>query len=161
MKLLIRYAWFLNFSALGLTLAVTVLSFKMDVNTELRLEHEYNQVVVLLSTCFARGWMEADLMNVGGAFSGEFHPQNLLGGINEVIRTPDGGFYYAARVPLWEPIALLSIWPICFLFVAFLRRRRGKAGSCRKCGYSLTGNTSGVCPECGTRVSSASDVPAR
>jgi uncharacterized paraquat-inducible protein A len=27
------------------------------------------------------------------------------------------------------------------------RRRRGL---CVKCGYDLTGNTSGVCPECGT-----------
>jgi predicted amidophosphoribosyltransferase len=23
---------------------------------------------------------------------------------------------------------------------------------CRKCGYSLIGNTSGICPECGTQV---------
>jgi hypothetical protein len=28
-------------------------------------------------------------------------------------------------------------------------------GVCRTCGYSLTGNLSGVCPECGTRVRSA------
>ncbi len=25
-------------------------------------------------------------------------------------------------------------------------------GSCQKCGYDLTGNVSGVCPECGTGV---------
>jgi hypothetical protein len=25
-------------------------------------------------------------------------------------------------------------------------------GLCRKCGYSLTGNISGVCPECGEKV---------
>jgi hypothetical protein len=25
-------------------------------------------------------------------------------------------------------------------------------GHCRKCGYNLTGNVSGVCPECGERV---------
>ena len=27
-----------------------------------------------------------------------------------------------------------------------------KHGRCPACGYSLTGNVSGVCPECGTRV---------
>jgi hypothetical protein len=27
---------------------------------------------------------------------------------------------------------------------------------CRKCGYNLTGNVSGVCPECGTRIGNAS-----
>lgn len=26
------------------------------------------------------------------------------------------------------------------------------AGACQKCGYSLTGNTSGICPECGTPI---------
>lgn len=26
------------------------------------------------------------------------------------------------------------------------------AGACQKCGYNLTGNTSGVCPECGTHA---------
>lgn len=31
-------------------------------------------------------------------------------------------------------------------------RRRHLAGCCRKCGYDLTGNASGICPECGTAV---------
>jgi hypothetical protein len=32
---------------------------------------------------------------------------------------------------------------------------RGTPGYCSKCGYCLTGNTSGVCPECGTRIKRA------
>jgi hypothetical protein len=38
---------------------------------------------------------------------------------------------------------LLSRWyaPVRFL-----------PGHCQKCGYNLTGNVSGVCPECGERV---------
>lgn len=32
------------------------------------------------------------------------------------------------------------------------RRERAKRDVCRACGYSLTGNASGVCPECGTRT---------
>jgi hypothetical protein len=34
--------------------------------------------------------------------------------------------------------------------IHFTRQR--PIGLCRRCGYSLTGNLSGVCPECGTRV---------
>jgi hypothetical protein len=33
-----------------------------------------------------------------------------------------------------------------------LARRRAANGQCTSCGYSLTGNTSGTCPECGTPV---------
>ena len=32
------------------------------------------------------------------------------------------------------------------------RRDRMKRGKCLHCGYSLTGNVSGVCPECGRRA---------
>ena len=34
-----------------------------------------------------------------------------------------------------------------------LRRwRRRKRGLCLHCGYNLTGNTSGVCPECAQKI---------
>jgi hypothetical protein len=32
---------------------------------------------------------------------------------------------------------------------------RHPAGHCQRCGYNLTGNTSGICPECGTPVDKA------
>ena len=35
------------------------------------------------------------------------------------------------------------------------QHRRTKAGLCTRCGYNLTGNTSGICPECGTPVAKA------
>ena len=31
-----------------------------------------------------------------------------------------------------------------------VRRERRAKGQCARCGYDLTGNVSGVCPECGT-----------
>jgi predicted amidophosphoribosyltransferase len=34
----------------------------------------------------------------------------------------------------------------------FADRRRIPPGHCQKCGYDLTGNVSGICPECGTPV---------
>lgn len=48
-------------------------------------------------------------------------------------------------VPFWMPFVL-------FVTVAALahRRARGlKPGTCRKCGYDLTGNVTGKCSECG------------
>ena len=54
-----------------------------------------------------------------------------------------GGF--EATVPLWTLI-LLALLPACWLW---LLDRRRPPGHCPKCGYDLTGNTSGLCPECG------------
>lgn len=36
--------------------------------------------------------------------------------------------------------------------VALLRLRYYRPGHCPRCKYNLTGNLSGVCPECGTEV---------
>ena len=34
----------------------------------------------------------------------------------------------------------------------YVRRRWGREGRCIKCGYDLTGNVSGRCPECGEAI---------
>jgi hypothetical protein len=54
--------------------------------------------------------------------------------------------------PLWFPAILLSVPPSIWL--ARQRRKRKLRGCCAKCGYNLTGNVSGVCPECGTPITS-------
>ena len=60
------------------------------------------------------------------------------------------------EIPLWSPLILFSLYPA----VAFIRgpcrrhRRRRKKGLCLECGYDLTGNVSGICPECGKRIRS-------
>lgn len=48
-------------------------------------------------------------------------------------------------LPIWMGVAFLT------LIAALLawRDRPIPHGRCRRCGYDLTGNTSGVCPECG------------
>jgi hypothetical protein len=49
-------------------------------------------------------------------------------------------------VPLWAPFVGLLL----FAAVVFWRNRRRPApGHCHRCGYNLTGNVSGICPECG------------
>lgn len=58
-------------------------------------------------------------------------------------------------VPIWFPVAAF-ILP-CLLFW-YLDRRRPASGAC-ECGYDLTGNTSGCCPECGTPITATQPGP--
>ena len=53
-------------------------------------------------------------------------------------------------VQCWKLAAGFAVLPLTW-FVLRHHGRRGAAGVvCVKCAYNLTGNTSGVCPECGT-----------
>jgi hypothetical protein len=56
-------------------------------------------------------------------------------------------------LPLWIPFLIVAI-PTAFLW--WRDRRRIPPGHCQKCGYNLTGNMSGICPECGEKVDAAS-----
>jgi hypothetical protein len=46
------------------------------------------------------------------------------------------------------PVALFVLLEI----PALRRDRRWRRGLCARCGYDLTGNVSGVCPECGAEA---------
>jgi len=45
------------------------------------------------------------------------------------------------------------------LLRSIVREYEFATGSCRDCGYNLTGNVSGVCPECGEAISDMSGTP--
>ena len=51
-------------------------------------------------------------------------------------------------VPLW-PLLAAAGPPTVYLWY---RDRRKRPGHCKKCGYNLTGNVSGACPECGEGI---------
>jgi hypothetical protein len=51
-------------------------------------------------------------------------------------------------VPLWA-IGLAAAF---FGLASLVPRRRPESCQCPTCGYDLTGNVSGVCPECGRVV---------
>lgn len=81
-----------------------------------------------------------------------------------VVRNRDGrltwGFPYVdcaagqpiwlGWLPLWLPF-IVSLLPAVWL--CFGGQGRPSTGYCVRCGYDLTGNTSGVCPECGCATS--------
>jgi len=62
---------------------------------------------------------------------------------------PDDGWHWVI-VPAWFAVCLLAT-PLAFALRSSAFSRPPRAGFCR-CTYNLTGNTSGVCPECGMAV---------
>lgn len=57
--------------------------------------------------------------------------------------------------------ALLISLPIVIypLLPPVIRRQRRRRGLCVKCGFDLTGNESGVCPECGRSITNLTATP--
>jgi hypothetical protein len=60
------------------------------------------------------------------------------------------------RVPLGLAVSALLILPT-YLSVRFIfaHREPDRSPRCASCGYNLTGNASGVCPECGAACKAA------
>ena len=54
---------------------------------------------------------------------------------------------WLVAIPFWLILVCIGIPTACFWR---LDRRRHGPDSCQQCGYDLTGNVSGRCPECGT-----------
>ena len=59
---------------------------------------------------------------------------------------------WAVGVPVWFAVLVTLVLPLMGAFPALRRRRQARSQSCTTCGYNLTGNTSGVCPECGKTI---------
>ncbi|UCG16986.1 MAG: hypothetical protein JSV19_02915 [Phycisphaerales bacterium] len=75
----------------------------------------------------------------GSAFPCHWWPHRVFA----VLR--DGGRETTTWWPIW-PFFLAFAIPTAFLCH---RDRRPPKGHCQNCGYDLTGNVSGLCPECG------------
>ena len=58
---------------------------------------------------------------------------------------------WRVSAPYWFLFAICSLWPFftCMRVVTLRRQGRARTGRCKQCGYDLTGNVSGICPECG------------
>jgi hypothetical protein len=65
-----------------------------------------------------------------------------------------GPTHSGAGLPCWVIATMFATPPA----VMWWRSRRMPAGHCQKCGYNLTGNVSGRCPECGTAIRPQDDT---
>ena len=99
----------------------------------------------------------------GGPFKSPFYSRTGGKDYGDPYSVTDGWTftYYHTRnpetleidVPDWSLILLFASPAV--VWVISRRRRTRKTDCCVHCGYSLTGNTSGVCPECGTACRAA------
>ena len=74
------------------------------------------------------------------------HFSEVAGLPERYIAYPGGRFL---RVPLLYLFILFAVLPCIWTWRTVRAWRRHPPGHCQSCGYNLTGNTSGVCPECG------------
>lgn len=60
---------------------------------------------------------------------------------------------HAIWFPIWVPAVLLFLIPM-FIVIKINTRKliRQSRNQCTHCGYNLTGNISGICPECGSHA---------
>ncbi|HVP13633.1 MAG TPA: hypothetical protein VMV94_20835 [Phycisphaerae bacterium] len=72
---------------------------------------------------------------------------SFLGFVSKVPPKPDREV--VLRFPVWI-FVLLAIFAVSW--AAWRKHRRIPPGHCLKCSYNLTGNVSGICPECGVPV---------
>jgi hypothetical protein len=85
------------------------------------------------------GFGGVDVGNVDALFRGD-----LLGWKGVRVR--------ALMIPAWFILSLTVLPPAAWTLQWWRQRRRSRRNLCRRCGYELAGNVSGVCPECGTGV---------
>ena len=68
-------------------------------------------------------------------------------------RLPNGTLTVSMiRFPVWLLIIPLAISPARYLWLRYRYRRRLHRNLCVACAFDLSGNVSGVCPECGRTV---------
>ena len=91
-------------------------------------------------------------------------PLASSGGIALSRSEPDTAAYRVLPFrPIWRGLlidwaAYAILWLVLFTGLGFSALRRAlrlRRGLCPACGYDLTGNTSGVCPECGGQAPGA------
>ena len=70
------------------------------------------------------------------------------------------GFQLRVTTPFWSILIATLVLPAVYGWYWNRLRRRKTRGLCISCGYNLTGNTSGVCPECGTPAPGKSEATA-
>lgn len=87
---------------------------------------------------------------------GRFTGISAYGSLGVFWRVPGGeseiDFYY------WKSLLVFGVLPVAWLTWRLLLRRMPRDAHCPVCAYNLTGNVSGICPECGAAVVQSASV---
>lgn len=81
--------------------------------------------------------------------------RHVAGGEVEYQRWRGGNWSVDLIIPHWFFLILTAFGLACSVAILLLARARHGKGNhplCHVCGYNLSGNRSGVCPECGTGI---------
>jgi hypothetical protein len=111
---------------------------------------EYFRPPIFLS--LAEGMMEVCL---GQASQARFPPPPNGWSLEWGRSWPISGGQYFMYISGWGLVVNVPLPFACLLLVPLaiaILGHRFPAGHCRRCGYDLTGNASGICPECGQKV---------
>ncbi len=76
-------------------------------------------------------------------------PRNTLFGARWDHWLSPEGDHFRIEVPNYLPFLIFMIYPAVRLSLIARRGIRRRTGRYAPCGYDLTGNVTGVCPECG------------
>ena len=97
-------------------------------------------------------------------------PSSLPDSVQPIPRDCGNKYPYVLPAKLYSPVSghsvVLPFWllfPLTYISTGILwyrDRRRILPGHCPTCGYNLTGNESGACPECATRVIRSEEAKA-
>src|ERR1051326_3740667 len=84
------------------------------------------------------------------AIGGDFEPSSLhVLGPFWFVRGPKHQPYVQVAIPIWLPLAIFGMLPLCQVILARRARGRKRSGRCPVCGYDRRA-TPNRCPECGT-----------
>jgi hypothetical protein len=150
----LRLAAWTGVALSGVVAALLLLSLRWSVSW---LGGTKRHFIGLVYGAVCVGWTAAPLVGepAGWHIGGSGPAHKSVWWVEVVRYGASTGIVYVA---LWLVLALTTV-PTVFLLMRL--RHTLPAGCCAICGYNLTGNVSGRCPECGTAIDEAARRPAR
>jgi len=85
-------------------------------------------------------------------FFGFSYYRRLINGRWSPVLPPTPRWQTDVTVPIWATVMLTAVLPIAYFISAYRRNPKRQPGHCRACGYNLSNNQSGICPECGRAI---------